>query len=153
MEKNQEKTWDQNYVTDRKRWTRFVKTTSQTGNGGLGLYGPETVESVCQNYVTDRKRWTRFVKTTSQTGNGGLGLYGPETVESVCQNYVTDRKRWTLFVRSFDKPSPLFPVRDIVLIPGLLPIYLQDEILKWPRDEASKFVAGTNLASVHLSAG
>ena len=47
------------------------------------------------------------------------------------------------------------PVRDVhvVLIPGLLPIFLRDEIWEWPRDEASKFVAGTNLAGVHLSAG
>ena len=37
------------------------------------------------------------IKTTSRTGNGGLGLY---------------------------YPSPPFPVRDIVLIPGLLPIFL-----------------------------
>ena len=28
MEKNQEKAWDQNYVTDRKWWTRFVLTES-----------------------------------------------------------------------------------------------------------------------------
>jgi len=28
MEKNWEKAWDQNYVTDRKWWTRFVLTES-----------------------------------------------------------------------------------------------------------------------------
>ena len=28
MEKNREKTWDQNYVTDRKWWTRLVQTKS-----------------------------------------------------------------------------------------------------------------------------
>ena len=28
MEKNQEKVWDQNYITDRKWWTRLVQTES-----------------------------------------------------------------------------------------------------------------------------
>ena len=37
------------------------------------------------------------IKTMSRTGNGGLGQY---------------------------KPSPPFPVHDVVLIPGLLPIFL-----------------------------
>ena len=43
------------------------------------------------------------IKSTSRTGYGGLG------------QYVT----WTRFVL-----SPPFPVRDVVLIPGLLPIFL-----------------------------
>ena len=44
------------------------------------------------------------IKTMSQTGNGGLGS--------------TNRVHVTY------QPSPPFPVRDVVLLPGLLPIFL-----------------------------
>ena len=48
------------------------------------------------------------------------------------QNYVTDRKWWTWLVCNVDSvcPSPPFPVRDVVLIPGLLPIFLHGYKIK-----------------------
>ena len=52
MEKNWEKTWDQNYVTDRKWWTRFVLTEPTISSPDLGSklhHGPEMVDSVCFN--------------------------------------------------------------------------------------------------------
>ena len=39
------------------------------------------------------------------------------------------------------KPSPPFPVRDVVLIPGPSPDYfprLRDKIWEWPGDEATQ---------------
>ena len=59
------------------------------------------------------------ILSRSHEGKSGEGLgsllhHGPEMVDTVSTNQV----------RIMYEPSPPFPVREIVLIPGLLPIFL-----------------------------